>query len=145
MLDLKISNMTLDDLELIKNILQKDFDEFWNYEILKEEIVNTNSSYFVAKSSNLIVGFAGIKKILDEANIMNIVTRKDYRNNGIATSLLNQLINFSKRTCNTITLEVNENNKTAIHLYEKFGFKNVGMRKKYYGGIDNAIIMTLYF
>lgn len=145
MLNLKISNMTLDDLELIKPILQKDFDEFWNYEILEEEIVNTNSSYFVAKSSNLIVGFAGVKKILDEANIMNIVTKKDYRNNGIATSLLNQLIIFSKKTCNSITLEVNENNKTAIHLYEKFGFKNVGIRKKYYSGIDNAIIMTLYF
>lgn len=145
MSEIEISAMTLKDLEEIKSILQKDFDEFWNYEILKEEIVNTNSSYFVAKNSNIIVGFAGIKKILDEANIMNIVTKKTCRNNGIATSLLKELINFSKKTCTTITLEVNENNKIAIHLYEKFGFKKVGMRKKYYGGIDNAIIMTLYF
>lgn len=143
--NLKISNMTLEDLEAIKPILQKDFDEFWNYQILKEEIVNTNSSYFVAKSNNIIIGFAGVKQILDEANIMNIVTRKDSRNSGIATSLLKKLIDFSKKTCTTITLEVNENNKIAIHLYEKFGFKNVGLRKKYYSGIDNAIIMTLYF
>jgi len=145
MINLQISKMTVQDLEIIKPILQKDFDEFWNYEILKEEIVNTNSSYFVAKSDNTIVGFAGIKQILDEANIMNIVTKKDYRGNGIASLLLQELIHFSKKSCNSITLEVNENNKIAIHLYEKFGFKNVGIRKKYYNGKQNAIIMTLYF
>ncbi len=140
--------MKISDLESIKDNLQKDFDNFWNYEILKEEIVNTNSSYFVAKSSSVsdeIVGFAGIKRILDEANIMNIVTRKDYRNKGVASSLLRELIEFSKKNCSLITLEVNENNKIAIHLYEKFGFKNVGVRKKYYDGKENAIIMTLYF
>ena len=140
--------MKISDLESIKDNLQKDFDNFWNYEILKEEIVNTNSSYFVAKFSSVsdeIVGFAGIKKILDEANIMNIVTRKDYRNKGVASSLLRESIEFSKKNCSLITLEVNENNKIAIHLYEKFGFKNVGVRKKYYDGKENAIIMTLYF
>ncbi len=145
MLNIEISQMKISDLETIKNNLQKDFDNFWNYEILKEEIVNTNSSYFVAKSSNEILGFAGMKKILDEANIMNIVTRKDYRNQGIASLLLKELIEFSKKSCSSITLEVNENNKIAIHLYEKFGFSNVGIRKKYYNGVDNAIIMTLYF
>lgn len=145
MSNLEITTMTINDLEEIKPILQKDFDEFWNYQILKEELTNTNSSYFIAKLSNVIVGFAGIKKILDEANIMNIVTKKVYRNNGIATILLKKLIDFSKTDCSNITLEVNENNKIAIHLYEKFGFKNVGIRKKYYDGTYNAIIMTLYF
>ena len=42
-------------------------------------------------------------------------------------------------------LEVNENNIPAIKLYEKFNFQKVGLRKKYYNNIDNAILMTLYF
>jgi ribosomal protein S18 acetylase RimI-like enzyme len=42
-----------------------------------------------------------------------------------------------------ISLEVNENNVEAGMLYEKAGFEIVGIRKKYYNGIDNAIIMTL--
>ncbi len=44
-----------------------------------------------------------------------------------------------------ITLEVNENNKIAIHLYEKYGFKIIGTRKKYYNNKYNAYIMTKYF
>ena len=42
----------------------------------------------------------------------------------------------------TISLEVNEKNSIAIHLYERCGFEKIGIRKKYYNGIDNAIIMT---
>ena len=44
-----------------------------------------------------------------------------------------------------ISLEVNENNISARNLYEKYKFEIVGMRKKYYNGKDNAIIMTRYF
>ena len=73
----KISIMTLDDLEKIKNSLTSSFDEFWNYSTLKEELLSPFSKYFVAKDSdNLIVGFAGIKIILDTADLMNIVTKK---------------------------------------------------------------------
>ena len=41
-----------------------------------------------------------------------------------------------------ISLEVNEENKVAIHLYENNGFEKIGIRKKYYNGKNNAIIMT---
>ena len=43
---------------------------------------------------------------------------------------------------NSISLEVNEKNLIAINLYKKFGFKKIGSRKKYYNGIDDAIIMS---
>ena len=66
------------------------------------------------------------------------------RNQGFAKLLLKELINISKKyKCNTITLEVNENNKPAIQLYEIFGFKEVGKRKNYYKNGDTAILMTL--
>ena len=44
----------------------------------------------------------------------------------------------------SITLEVNTNNLTAIHIYKKFNFKETGLRKKYYDNKDDALIMTLY-
>lgn len=52
---------------------------------------------------------------------------------------------MAKELSTSITLEVNENNLPAIHLYEKFNFKRLGLRKKYYNNTDNAVIMTLYF
>ena len=95
------------------------------------------------KENNNIVGFAGIKKILDEVDLMNIVTQKSKRNFGIASMLLENLINKSiELGASTITLEVDENNSPALHLYEKYNFKKVGLRKKYYNGINNAVIMT---
>ena len=68
--------MTLADLNSIKNNLISEFDDFWNYNILKEELDNNNSNYIMAKLNNEIIGFAGIKIILNEADIMNIVTKK---------------------------------------------------------------------
>lgn len=140
---IEMHTMRLSDLEEIKNTLQADFDDFWNFEIFKEELANNNSSYLVLRYDDEIVCFGGIKIILDEANIMNIVTRKDKRNQGFARYVLNELINISKeQNCTSITLEVNENNLPAIHLYELFDFKEVGKRKNYYKNGDTAILMT---
>lgn len=141
-----ISEMNLQDLEDIKDCLLTDFDDFWSYNILKQELENDKSKYFVAKQENEIVGFAGVMLIIDEVNIMNIVVRKNKRKLGIGSLLLNEIIRFSKiHSAASITLEVNEKNIPAIKLYEKYGFKQVGLRKKYYNNEDNAILMDLVF
>lgn len=143
---MEISTMMLNDLEQIKNNLQTDFDDFWNFEIFKEELANTNSMYLVLKYENEIVSFGGIKIILDEADIMNIVTKKDKRNQGFAKLLLNKLITIAEeQNCKTITLEVDENNLPAIKLYKDFKFKEVGKRKGYYKNGNTAILMTYTF
>ena len=143
-MDFKISKMTIEDLESIKNILASDFDNFWSFDVLEAELECDNSYVIVAKNTdNTIVGFAGLKTILDEADIMNIVVKKDFRHNGIGSILLENLINYSKNTnMKTITLEVNENNLSAIRLYDKFSFDKLGIRKKYYNGESDAIIMS---
>ncbi len=141
-----ISEMNLLDLENIKDCLLTDFDNFWSYNILKQELENGKSKYFVAKQENEIVGFAGILLIIDQVNIMNIVVKKDKRNFGIGSSLLEEIIRYSKiHNATSITLEVNEKNIPAIKLYKKYGFKQVGLRRKYYNNEDNAILMDLVF
>ena len=143
---IEISTMMLNDLEQIKKNLQTDFDDFWNFEIFKEELANTNSMYLVLKYENEIVSFGGIKIILDEADIMNIVTKKNKRNQGFAKFLLNELITIAEeQNCKTITLEVDENNLPAIKLYKDFEFKEVGKRKNYYKNGNTAILMTYTF
>lgn len=140
---IKILNMSLEDINEISPIFQTEFDEFWNIANLKNDFINPNSTYFVAKLNEEIVGIAGILKICDEANIMNIVTKINKRNLGVATKLLQSLILSAKEQhCTSITLEVNEHNRQAIHLYEKFNFKRIGLRKKYYNNTDDAILMS---
>lgn len=142
---IQITQMTLEDFEEIKDILQTEFDEFWKPSILKSELESENSKYIVAKNDNIVVGFAGIILLPDDAEITNIVTKKSERKKGIGNLLLAKIIEMAKKERDNISLEVNEKNEVAIKLYEKYGFEKVGIRKKYYNGIDNAIIMTKNF
>lgn len=125
------------DVENIKQNYDR-FDNTWDYKTFEQDV--KNAKYFVMKCNNEIIGFIGIKNIIDEIEIMNIVTRTDKRNQGIASSLLSYVIR--KCPAKKINLEVNEHNKVARDLYRDFGFKQVGVRKRYYNG-DDAILMSL--
>lgn len=142
--NLEIKEMTLSDLKQIKNILETEFDDFWNASILESELRNTLSKYIVAKIENEIIGFAGVIDTLDQFEITNIVVKKSFRNNGVGNVLLTELIKLAKiNNKDKIILEVNNTNEPAIKLYEKNGFKNIGFRKKYYNNTDDANIMAL--
>lgn len=138
-MDFKIEKMTISDLEKIKDVLEKDFDDFWKVNTLKEELLS-NYSYFITiklDKTNEILGFAGFKKTLDTADIMNIVVRKDFRNKKIGKKLLSSLIKKAKeQDIKTIFLEVNSKNLPALKLYENIGFKKIGIRKNYYKNSD---------
>ena len=141
-MDIKINTMKTNDLENIKDILATDFDDFWTYNILKDELDSDNSKYIVATSNSEIVGFAGIKIAGDQADVMNIVTKKTYRRKGIGTLLLNSLISICKDlNLTSIFLEVNQNNYPAIILYESIGFKKIGIRKNYYKDNDGFVYL----
>ena len=142
--NLQISRMTISDLESIQYSLLSDFDDFWSFNVFKNELLNPNSKYIVAKLDNKIVGFAGIWKAVDDVHITNIVTAKKLRRQNIGSILLSNLIEMAKSeiSITSITLEVNSTNIPAQKLYEKFGFKKVGIRKKYYNNTDDAVIYT---
>ena len=132
-------------LEILAQDLNE-YDDFWNEKILKDEFYNENSEYFVICEDEIVCGFAGLWFNIDEAHIMNIAVRKDFRRNGIGFELLNFLIDEAKskgKMC--ITLEVRDNNIPAIKLYKKFNFDILGRRKKYYNNVNDAIIMTKKF
>ncbi len=150
--NITLSVMTISDLENIKDILISDFDDYWNYNTLKEELKCENSIYIVAKkcvnnnsadqlSKDIIVGFAGIKIILDDAELMNIVVNKTFRHSGIGTLLLNKLLEIcEEKNLDSIFLEVNEKNLYAQKLYKNFGFETISIRKNYYN-LDSGIVM----
>ena len=141
---LDLSQMTHEDLKSIKDILYSDFDNFWTYEVLKDELSSEISKYFVCKINDIVVGFCGIKIILDTAEIMNIVIKKDFRGQGLSDQLLSYVINICKQlNIKSINLEVNVENTIAINLYKKYNFVKVGLRKKYYDNTTDALLMTL--
>lgn len=139
---LKMQEEHLNDLVVCLN----EYDDFWNEKILRDEFYNENSEYFVVLEDNVLCGFAGLWFNLDEAHIMNIAVRKDFRNNGLGTELLKFLVDVAKsKNKQCITLEVRDDNIPAIKLYKKLNFSILGIRKKYYNNSNDAIIMTKFF
>lgn len=143
--NLSFFDMSISDLNEIKDNLISDFDDFWDYNTLKVELTSPTSKYYVIKKGNIIVGFSGIKIIFDQAEIMNIVVKKSERSKGIASYILKNIISLCyTNKINVINLEVNAKNTIAINLYKKYNFNKVGLRKKYYHGTDDAILMSLF-
>lgn len=138
-----VDNMTYEDFDVIKDKLISEFDEFWTPGVLLSELENENTKYVVIKEENDIIGFAGIWITPDSVELNNIVVRKDKRGNGYSKILLEKLLEISsKLEREYINLEVSEINKPAISLYLKYGFEKVGLRKKYYEGKFDAILMS---
>lgn len=88
---------------------------------------------------NKLLGFIHITKSFENIDIVNIVTDIKYRRRGIASSLINYVVD-NNPDCKNIFLEVREDNDMAIDLYKKENFKVINRRKKYYGDVD-ALVM----
>jgi len=122
-------------------------------DIFKKEILNISdkkdildednpfSKYLVYVHNNNVVGFCYYYEIYDKLEISYIFVSENFRNKNIASKLMKYLIDNNSDKYN-ITLEVRKDNKPAIMLYKKFGFVDVAIREKYYGGID-GILMEL--
>ncbi len=129
----EILKPTKDELNLVAKIEQDSIE----YNRLKLEDFlqmydNTNYEIAVGKLDDEIVGFILIQ-ITDEINITSLAVKKEFRNLGVGTKLLNWLENFAlSKNIDTISLEVNSKNITAYLLYEKFGFTVRRERKNYY-------------
>ncbi|MDR3596551.1 ribosomal protein S18-alanine N-acetyltransferase [Clostridium sp.] len=140
-----ISLMNEEDIDGLLDISALSFSVSWSKDSYIQELTNPVAKYFVAKVDNKVIGFAGTWIVLDEAHITNIAVHPDHRNNGIASKLLKELINYCKNNgCIAYTLEVRSGNKAARGLYEKYNFKEAGIRKGYYeDNKEDAVLMWL--
>ena len=109
------------------------------------EVDTTYSNPFARRIEYVIndkvIGYLDYSLIYDRMEIDNFCVLDEYRNQGIGTKLLAHLISIaiSYRVIN-ITLEVRVSNEIAINLYKKFGFREVALRKFYYGNEDGILM-----
>jgi ribosomal-protein-alanine N-acetyltransferase len=137
--------MTVDDLPAVHVIEGESFGTPWPAHAYRQELENNRlAHYIVARWGGEIVGFAGIWLLVDEAHVTTFATRRAWRRQGIGERLLLALLDLAiARGAHEATLEVRPSNAPARRLYEKYGFKNVGVRTRYYSdNNEDALIMT---
>lgn len=111
--------------------------------MIKEVVNNDNpfSKEIQYIEDNNVLGKLKYSLIYERMEVDNILVKEEYRGRGIGTKLMSYLVSeaIHYKVIN-ITLEVRVSNSRAINLYKKFGFREVALRKYYYGDED-AILM----
>jgi ribosomal-protein-alanine N-acetyltransferase len=142
---LRIEPMTLEDLPAVHAIERASFAVPWPDDAYRNEIrTNRLASYVVARLGEDVVGFAGIWVMVDEAHVTTFAVDPRFRRRGVGERLLLALLDLSvQRLAREATLEVRLSNLPARKLYEKYGFRPVGIRPRYYSDNgEDALIMT---
>ncbi|HIQ89596.1 TPA: ribosomal protein S18-alanine N-acetyltransferase [Candidatus Galligastranaerophilus faecipullorum] len=141
----RIEKMTLSSLDEVMVIEELAYGQHhWSRDSFAAEIDNQISDYNCAVAqSGQIAGYMGLWKIIDEGHVTNLAIHPDFRRKGAAkVLLLNALDECYREKIKYLTLEVRVSNLGAIKLYESFGFKSLGLRKKYYqNNNEDALIM----
>lgn len=129
---------TLKDIKEINYFLKK-----FHIERSEEEFESHPfTKYVLVKIGKKAAGFLCYEEIYERYELDYIYVEEEYREQGIASALMDFFINeVKKKNGKNITLEVSNNNKEANQLYKKFGFKFAAIRKKYYGDTDGSLLM----
>ncbi len=139
-----IEDMTVDDISAVQLVENASFPIPWPANAFRHELTqNRNAHYIVAKEGDHIVGYAGLWLSLDEAHITTFAVLPDYRRRKIGERMLVALFDKSEKLgAEWLTLEVRASNLPAQKLYEKYGFRPAGIRRRYYSdNNEDAIIM----
>lgn len=109
------------------------FRDPWSLKSIASEINNPLSVWVVACVGDAVVGYVGSQTVIDESDMMNLAVDPAYRRQGVGANLVQHLIeHLASRGSRCLTLEVRASNDSAIRLYTRLGFTQVGLRPRYY-------------
>ena len=128
-----VRSMAAADLETVTAI-ESENPSPWTTGQLASERDQDGSWQFVAESisSGLVCGFVCGRSCAGEAELLKIAVGREYRRQGIAIQLVAHTLRYlAKQGVERCFLELRATNIPALALYERFGFRRVGLRKNY--------------
>jgi len=139
--------MTHRDIRRVLKIERQCFQQPYSREIFEEELKIKAAQVWVATYRRKIVGYIDFWRVADEIELVSIAVHPQFYRQGIARVLMEGMFKDAVlHNVRHIVLDVRINNHMAQKLYEQFGFKRVGLRKKYYSdNQEDARIMRKDF
>ncbi|MCL2426950.1 MAG: ribosomal protein S18-alanine N-acetyltransferase [Oscillospiraceae bacterium] len=158
---IKISPATEEQIEQILEIEKEAISPPWSHGALLSEIYSEDSYFIVAKNGladsfncpnpcshpcldpSEVLGFAILRQVGDDGELLQIATKRSARRRGVGDSLIKNVLQHAiSKAYQSVFLEVRKSNDVAIHLYEKHSFTTLRVRKDYYTDpIEDANIM----
>ena len=135
----------LEDLPAVHAIERASFDAPWPPEAYRNDLEsNRLAQYLVARVGDEVAAYGGMWLMVDEGHIITFAVHPAWRRQHIGERLLLSFLDLAvDRGAHEATLEVRLSNLPARRLYEKFGFRPVGLRPRYYSDNgEDALIMT---
>jgi len=138
-----IRRMRSDDLPRIMEIETASYGAPWAESSFRALLRRADAALFVADSRGTVAGYAVCWAIADQGELGNIAVAPEWRRRGLARRLLTTVIETMRaRGVRELYLEVRPSNDVARHLYETFGFVEVGWRPDYYTApVEDAVVM----
>jgi len=142
-----VRKMSAEDLLQIVAIERQATPSPWSAVQFEQSLGQHHCLVFAADNhTNLILGYAIVSTLLDQAEVLNICIHPEYQGRGFGSQLLTDLLIQLPDTIEVVYLEVRVSNFRAIHLYQNHGFIEVGQRRDYYPtefGREDAILMNM--
>ena len=134
-----IREMTAADIEAVCETEKTAFRDPWDSATVAGELSKDYARYLIADNGGRVEGYAGLWCLYETAELVRIATREKRRGTGGA--LMEAVLDTAREAgCERIMLEVRADNAPARELYKKYGFREMSVRRGYYGGVD-AVIM----
>lgn len=133
------------DLDRVAELEKLCFRTPWSYNALAGELKNEVARYLVAEKDGIVIGYAGMWVIFEEAHISNVAIAPDFRGKSYGRALMLEMMRLAvSRGASEMTLEVRKSNLVAQALYASLGFEKAGTRRKYYSDTgEDAYILWL--
>lgn len=142
-----LSPMERADLDAVVEIERRSFPTPWSPGLFLHELKIPFSRTLLARLTNgtsRVVGYVCRWLVGDEMHILNLAVDPDHRRAGIGRLLVEHILEEAAvNAVRLITLEVRRGNEAAVGLYGRFGFRQTGVRRNYYGRGEDALVMSL--
>lgn len=147
MCGITVRQIRAEDIAVVAALERKNFSEPWSNASFEAELKNRYGITLVAENKGVVCGYINAYLVCGNLHINTFCVAGEKRGNGIGTALLKTLFECaSSPALEDATLEVRQGNKEARALYDKFGFVQVGIRKRFYKDpIEDAVLMKRSF
>ncbi len=141
-----VRKMEIRDIKKVVELEEKYLLESLGEKLLASELSEKNNgvSFYVIENDDVVIGYIGRYYFFQEAEVLNFVVDESYQRQGYGQKLFDKMVEDMKDV-KKITLEVRASNIKGINFYTKNGFKQVGVRKKYYKNGEDALLLLKEF